>query len=190
MRRFPRNNAAVAIAPAYRIRGSVSIPLVFLRLCMYHFVNSVRIEVTYVTVRIEPSIKFNCGGSRILCGCVLAHHPAAPQPEFPEPHWLRFRRLLCDCSWSFLLGEDFMAGSKEATLVSAGLPIRSSSDHLSGMCVVLGWRFHARSYKPLDMRSPFYTTSSFKTRISERQRRFTLRAGQSRHTVSQIAPIF
>lgn len=146
--------------------------------------------MTYVTFRIEPSIRFNCGSNRILCGCLLAHHPAAPQPEFHEPHWLRFRHLLCDCSWSFLLGENFSVGSKEATVVSAGLPIRSSSDHLSGMCVVLGWRFHARSCKPLDIRSVFYTTASVKARVSERQRRFAFRARQSHYTVSEIGSIF
>jgi hypothetical protein len=180
----------VRFAPAYRIRGSVSIPLVFLRLCMYHFVNSVRIEVTYVTVRIEPSIRFNCGSNRILCSCVLAHHPAVPQPEFPEPLWLRLCRLLCDWGWSLLLVANLSVCSKEATVVLAGLPVRSFTDHHSGMRIVLGWRFHTLSHKHFDIRSIFYAIASVKARVSERQRRFTFRAGQSRHAVSQIVRIF
>jgi hypothetical protein len=190
MRPDPRNKRGGCDCSGHRIRGFVSIPLVFFRLCIYDFVNSVRIEVTYVTVRIEPSIRFNCGSNRILCGCVLAHHPPAPQPEFPEPYWLCFRHLLCDWSWSLLLGENFGVGSKEATVVSAGAPVRSSTDHYSGMRVVLGWRFHTRCYQHPDIRSIFYAVASVKARVSEGQRRFTLRAGQSRHAVSQIVRIF
>ena len=140
----------------------------FLRLRMYHFVNSVRIEVTYVTVRIEPSIRFNCGNKRILCGCVLANHPAAPQPEFPEPRWLRVCRLLCDWGWSLLLGANLSVCSKEATVVSARLPVRSSTDHHSGMRIVLGWWFHTRSYKHFVIRSTLHAITSVKARVSER----------------------
>ena len=157
---------------------------------MYHIVNSARIEVTYVTVRIEPSIRFNCGNKRILCGCVLAHHPAAPQPEFPEPLWLRFCRLLCDWGWSLLLGANLSVCSKEATVVSAGLPVRSSTDHHSGMRIVLGRWFHTRSHKHFDIRSTFHAITSVKARVSQRHRRFTFRAGQPRHAVSQIIRIF
>jgi len=163
---------------------------VFLCLCMYHCVNSVCIEVTYVTVRIEPSIRFNCGSNRILCGCLLAHHPAAPQPEFPEPLWLRLCGLLCDWGWSLLLGANLSVCSKEATVVSAGLPVRAFTYHYSRMRIVLGWRFHTRSYKHFDIRSIFYAIASVKARVSERQRQFTFRAGQSRHAVSQIVCTF
>ena len=136
---------------------------------MYHFLNSVRGEVAYVTLRIKPSIRFNCGTHRVLCGCILAYHSAAQRTKSPAPHWLRFRPLLCDWSWSVLLGEDFGVGSKEATVVSAGLPVRSFTDYYSGMRIVLGWWIYTRSYKRFDIRSIFYAMASVKARVSERQ---------------------
>jgi hypothetical protein len=142
-----------------------------------------RVEVTYVTVRIEPTPRFDCSGPRILRSCVLAHSSATSQPEFPEPHRLCFCCLLCPWSGCVFLGEDFRFGSKEETLVQTRLPVCSVTNHYSGMRVVLGWRFYTRRTQSLDIRSPFYKISSFKARISEHQQCFTFRDRHSRHAL-------
>jgi hypothetical protein len=139
------------------------------RIWLTSFRVSIVFEVTYVTVRIEPTLRFDCSGPRILRSCVLAHNSATSQPEFPKPHRLCFCRLLCPWRGRVFLGEDFRFGSKEETLVQTRLPVRSVANPYSGMRVVLGWGLYTGSDQSLDIRSPFYKILSFKARISERQ---------------------